>query len=73
MQHYRRLPTTPQRDAMLAIAATALGLTSSDDLIAACVDATLMTLVKSDPVMARSIYRAGGAEWDSIESLMADD
>ena len=72
MKTYRRLPTTPERDAMLAIAATALGLDSSDDLIAASVDATLMTLIKSDPVLGRALYRAGGAEWDAIESLMAD-
>lgn len=72
MKHYRRLSTTPERDAMLALAATALGLGSSDDLINSSIDATLATLVKADPVLGRAIYRAGGAEWDEIESLMAD-
>jgi hypothetical protein len=72
MKNYRKVPTTPQRDAMLALAATALGLESSDDLIESSIDAMLMTLVKSDRVLGLALMRAGGADWDSIESLMTD-
>jgi hypothetical protein len=72
MKNYRKVPTTPERDAMLALAATALGLESSDDLIASSIDAMLMTLAKSDRVLGLALYRAGGVEWDSLESLMAE-
>jgi hypothetical protein len=72
MKKYRKVPTTPQRDAMLALAATALGLESSDDLIESCIDAMLMTLAKSDRVLGLVLYRAGGVEWAALESLMAD-
>lgn len=68
MSRYRKVSTTPARDAMLAVTATAVGLCSSDDLINAAIDAMLASLAAGDPVLMLAIARAGGAAWDTLES-----
>jgi hypothetical protein len=72
MKNYRILSTTPERDAMLALAATAVGLESSNELINASIDAMLATITADDPILRLAIARAGGADWNALESLICE-